>query len=655
MGSFAVRALFAFLIFASVSFTFHMPAHAVDGTQAAKVAASMDAADKKDWVLSRRLAQQAGGQAALDLADWRLLSAGEGSWPQYRDFIARAGDWPNLKRIRKEGERTMPRGVTLAEIDAFVGTEGIQTGTGAVRRAEALIDAGRAAEADETVIRAWRELSLDPNEFSLFRSRFSGAIRPHHQARADMLLWRGLTSEAMSMKPLVSDGWARLIDARVKLRRRADGVDAAINAIPGSLAGDPGLAYERFVWRMRKSLYDSATDLIQSQTSSPASLGRPDEWGPRRRLLVRRLYRQGQHIAAYNLANQNHMTGGSDYSDLEWLAGWIALRRMSDPDRAIAHFTRFNAVVETPISLGRGAYWMGRAYEAKGDQAQARQWYLEGAKYQTSFYGQLAAEAVGAPIDPFLTAGTNGNWQNTGFAGRTVTEATRLLSRGGDRRRAHWFLTHIASTLSSYDDLAGIAHLATELGRDDAAIRISKIAAGKGHVLEGYYYPVTGLARFNQGVEPALAMAIGRQESELNPEAISPAGARGLMQLMPATAQKVSGWVGVPYSKAQLTTDWQYNATLGQTYLARRLDQFGGSVAMAAAAYNAGAGRVDQWIAAYGDPRSSGIDWIDWLETIPFNETRNYVQRVLEGLNVYRNRIAGQPVAFNTRRDALGQ
>lgn len=654
-GPFAVRALIFSLILIAFSALTPLPAAAVTGAEAAQVAASMEAADRKDWVLSRRLAQQAGSQAAMDLYEWRLLSAGEAGWSQYRDFVTRLPDWPNLKRIREEGERTMPQGVSLVEIDAFVDAEGIQTGMGAIRRAEALAANGRAAEADEQIIRAWRELSLDGNEFSLFRSRYSGAIRPHHQARADMLLWRGLTSEAMAMKPLVSDGWAKLIDARVLLRRRADGVDAAINAVPSSLAGDPGLAYERFVWRMRKSLYDSAADLLQAQTGSAATLGKPELWGPRRALLARRLYRQGNYIGAYNLANQNHMTEGSDYADMEWFAGWVALRRMNDPDRAIAHFTRFTAAVETPISLGRGHYWMGRAYEAKGDQAQARAWYERGAEHQTSFYGQLAAEAIGAPIDPLLTQGPRGDWKTTSFAGRSVAEAARLLQMGGDRRRSHWFLTHIASTLNSYDDLAGVAHLAAELGRDDAAIRISKMATRKGHVLAGYYYPISGLAQFNRGVEPALAMAIARQESELNPEAISPAGARGLMQLMPATAQKVSGWVGVPYSKNQLTSDWQYNATLGQTYLARRLDQFGGSVAMAAAAYNAGAGRVDQWIGQYGDPRTGSIDWIDWMETIPFSETRNYVQRVLEGLNIYRNRIAGAPVAFNTKRDALGR
>lgn len=295
------------------------------------------------------------------------------------------------------------------------------------------------------------------------------------------------------------------------------------------------------------------------------------------------------------------------------------------------------------------------ALEARGDSSGAKRAYQDAAQHQTSFYGQLGAEVAGVAVDPAISAGPSGNWRNTSFANRTVTRAAQLLAQAGDRRRAHWFLTSMARNLESYDDLAGLANLAITVGRPDAAVRISKIAARKGHVIRGDYYPVTELASLNGGVEPALAMAIGRQESELNPEAVSPAGARGLMQVMPATARKVAGWIGQPYSQSRLTGDWRYNASLGQAYLARRVAQYDGSVAMAAAAYNAGAGRVDQWVQQYGDPRNGSVDWIDWMETIPFNETRNYVQRVLEGLQVYRNRLAGKPVAFRLKQDALGR
>lgn len=620
-----------------------------------QTAAAMAAADARDWGRARQLATAAGDPAAVDLYMWRLLSAGDGGWGDYREFVAKNAYWPNLRRIKAKGERTIPIGAPLTEIDVFLEFGEPQTGTGALRRAEALRREGRTAEADAQIVEAWRTLPMNASERANFLAAHGPLLRPHHEARADEMLWLSETGEAEEMKSLVSPGWAALIEARARLQRRSAGVDGALASVPGALLDHPGLAYDRFVWRMRRDLYADALALIQSRTATPAALARPDLWGPRRRLLVRWALRQGRAVEAYNLANLSHMSEGSDYSDLEWLAGWIALRRLNEPDRAVAHFTRFLAAVGTPISYGRGFYWLGRAHEAKGDDARARDAYARAAEHQTSFYGQLGAEKVGASVDPFLTSGPDGNWRQTSFANRSVTRAAQLLSEAGDRRRAHWFLTHIGATLNNYQDLAGLAQLAEELGRTDAAIRIAKIAARKGFVLRGHYYPVTGLAAYNAGVEPALAMAIGRQESELNPEAVSPAGARGLMQLMPATAQKVAGWVGQPYSRARLTQDWRYNATLGQTYLARRLDQFGGSVAMAAAAYNAGAGRVDQWIARYGDPRTGAVDWIDWLESIPFNETRNYVQRVLEGLQVYRSRIAGTPVAFQLKRDALGR
>lgn len=628
-------------------------AQAYDQIAAAQVQTMMTAADNKDWrgVLNEMTLSR--DPAVRDLGMWRILSAGEGQWADYRDFVARNPDWPNLRQIRTKGEQVMPGGLSLAEIDAFTDGE-IRTGRGALRRAEALAREGRQAEADEQIATAWRTLSLTAEEQATFRAEKSGVIRPHHQERADNLAWRGLTGEALAMKPLLSPGWAALIEARVRLRRRANGVDAAINAVPASLASHPSLAYERFVWRMRKNRYDGALEIIQANTATAADLGRPDEWGNRRRLLARRLLRQGRHVEAYNLANQNHMTEGSDFSDLEWFAGWVALRRMNDPDRAIAHFSRFVAAVGTPISYGRGYYWMGRAYKAKGDDKQAKDWYARAAAYQTSFYGQIAASTINAAIDPYLFAEPDGDWRATRFAGRTVVNAARLLNDAGDRRRTHWFLTHLADISESYDEFAGVANLALELNRPDAGVRIAKKATRKGHLLAGHYYPLSELATFNKGVEPALAMAIARQETELNPEAISPVGARGLMQLMPGTARKVTKQLGLPYSKARLTDDWRYNATLGQAYLVEQMSDFSNSIALTATSYNAGPHRSTTWIGRYGDPRTPNVDWIDWMEMIPFRETRNYAQRVIEGLQIYRNRIARAPVPFRNEQDARG-
>lgn len=619
------------------------------------VATIWKAAGEKRWARIRGIRDRTREDAVRDLADWLLLRGGQGEWGDYTNFILRAPEWPGLAKLRREGERKIPVGASLSDIDAFMGKSGALTGLGALRRAAALERRGSKLQAHAEIEHAWLSKSMKAEELREIRASYGSIVKKLDQQRADNMAWAGLTGDARAMKPYLTRGWSRLIEARTLLRRRGRGVDAAIKAVPTSLGGDPGLAFERFLWRMRKNRYDGALEIIEAQTADAASLGRPEEWSNRRRVLTRWLLRKGQVVRAYNLANRNHMNEGADFADLEWLAGWIALRKLNDPDRAIAHFSRFLAAVGTPISYGRGNYWLGRAHEAAKDPAGAVMWYDRAARYQTSFYGQLAAVKVGTPIDASLIDGGAGNWRGSRFAKSTAARAAALLSEGDQKHATHRFLVHFADIASSRAEFAAIAEYATTLGRPDAAIRVAKKAARAGYVLRGYYYPLTELADLNGPIEPAIAMAIARQESELNPEAISPAGARGLMQLMPSTARKVSRTVGLKYSRNRLTSDWRYNATLGQNYLAARLAEYDGSLVMAAASYNAGPARVKRWVRDRGDPRTSDVDWIDWVEMIPFRETRNYVQRILEGAQIYRNRIAGVPVAFRTEQDAIGE
>jgi soluble lytic murein transglycosylase len=305
--------------------------------------------------------------------------------------------------------------------------------------------------------------------------------------------------------------------------------------------------------------------------------------------------------------------------------------------------------VDTPISLGRAGYWLGRAAEALGDRDAAADAYAMAAKYQTSFYGQLAAERTGIDPDPALAGpARKADWRSAAFLRRSAGRAALLLHYAGDAGKVWAFLTAMARVEQSAGEIEAMATMALDMGRPHVAVRVAKIAAGRGMVLMAPYYPVTELALMKGDVDPEMALAIARQESELNPEAVSPVGARGLMQLMPATAKKVARNLGLDYSAAKLTADWQYNATLGQNYLRGLIDEFG-SLPLAAAGYNAGPNRVEQWIAQFGDPRSGSVDMIDWIETIPFLETRNYVMRVMEGLHVYRARIAGtvQPLRLS--------
>lgn len=460
------------------------------------------------------------------------------------------------------------------------------------------------------------------------------------------------------MLPLVPSDWQALAKARTAVRRDADGSTALINAVPPSLKDDPGLAYERYLYRVANGRWEDAEAFLLRRSASAEALGKPDMWMERRANLARQALRRGDVSAAYALAARNFGNGdsGSDYADAEWVAGYVALTRMNDPRRAAAHFERFRQAVFTPISVGRAGYWLGLAHERAGDAAAARAAYLAAAAHQTSFYGQLAAERVGAPADRRLAGEERApDWRRQAFMRSSVVQAGYFLSLAGDDARAAQFLRHAADGLPA-EQRAALAQMASDLGRPHVGVRIAKDAAGDGMLLANQSYPLHEIARTDWPVATEFALAIARQESEFNPRAVSPAGAKGLMQLMPGTAKQVSGALGIGYDAGRLTSDPMYNARLGTGYLAKMLARYDGSYVLAAAAYNAGPGRVDEWLAAFGDPRRPDVDTIRWIETIPFEETRNYVMRVMEGLHVYRARLNGaaSPVRLATDIERTG-
>ncbi|MEM8788381.1 MAG: lytic transglycosylase domain-containing protein [Pseudomonadota bacterium] len=618
-------------------------------SQPQQLAAALQAVAQKNYDQATALAARTGDRVSVDIVAWHRLRAGRGSWPEYADFLTGNADWPGLPLMRRQAERVMPAQLPGDQVRAFFARTKPQTGRGALIYAGALGSGDAGAERR----RAWTDLTLTRSERQNFLSRFGGELAGAHVARLDNLLWNGEREAAAEMLPLVGAGDAALARARIALQARQSGVDGLVAAVPAAQAGDPGLAYDRFRWRLAKDLWDGAEQMLAQRSTSAAALGRPEKWASNRRSIARRAMRQGRADTAYRLSSQHGLSAGSSYADLEWLSGYLALRYMNDPARAVAHFKRFQAAVETPISLGRAGYWLGRAYDAAGNVSAAREAYGYGARFQTSFYGQLAAERIGAAVDRSLArpAGVPG-WKNQGFARATPVIAALRLQAAGDTQLALRFLLHVEESLGPQEG-AALARLSMEMGQTAGAIKISKRVVRKGAVYPEIYYPVTPLAREAQAVPPELAMAVARQESELNPRAVSPAGARGLMQLMPRTAQKVSQQLGMQYSASRLITDPSYNGRLGTQYLADMLARYRGSVLLAAAAYNAGPGRVDRWLQTYGDPRRADLDAVDWIEHMPFRETRNYVMRVMESQHVYRARITGQVQDIGLSR-ALG-
>lgn len=606
---------------------------------------AMEAMRDGNWAAARITARQDGPEA-LDVVLWHFLREGKGDAAEVKDFLARNPDWPGLPYLREKSEAAMAE-ASNEDVLAFFFDDLPQTGAGALAHARALMAAGEEGLAEATIVLAWRTLVLSTDEQRAFLEGWGPLLADHHVARLDMALWRGWQRNAAAMLPLVDEGWQALARARLALRGSDAGVDALIAAVPEGLAAHPGLAYERFLWRVRKRRDSDAIDLLAENSTSAEALGEPWAWAGERRDLARESMRAGRVAEAYDIAARHFLSpdgGESDYADLEWLSGYIALRFLDRADLAVAHFENFRESVFTPISLGRAGYWLGRAHEALGQNDAAQQAYALGAQYQTSFYGLLAAERGGIAPDPKL-AGTEafGDWREAPFTQTSVFRAAILLLAAGEVSLGERFLTHLAEGLER-GEMGRLGKMLEDMRRPHVSVMLGKRAAQYGVELPGPYYAVPQeVVERDHPVPVELVLSIARRESEFDPVVVSGAGARGYMQLMPGTAREVSGWLGLDYEADRLLTDPAYNATLGAAYLSELSEQFGGNAVMMAAGYNAGPSRPNRWMEIYGDPRKGEVDVVDWIEFIPFDETRNYVMRVTESLPVYRARLGKPP------------
>lgn len=616
------------------------------------LAAALRSAAGKEWPQALTLARDA-APIGGDLILWQWLRDGQGKLGDYESFLARRPDWPGLPLLKEKGEIAVARSDDANRILAYFGTEKPRSGIGSVALVRALIALGRADEAKDEALRGWADLKFDAEAEAAMIAVAGNVLPVADDLRLDRILWaKTRKSEALRMLTRVSPDQAALARARLALQDDSADAPALVQAVPAALAQDAGLAFDRFDYRMRASRYDDAAELILSRSDSAATLGDPEKWGGRRADLARILMRQGSYKTAYQVAASHQMTTGDDYADLNFVAGFVALRHLNDPARALSHFTAMEAAVATPISQARAHYWIARAQEAGGQDASAE--YRTAAGYQTAFYGLLAAERLGMTLDPALVdvGAPTPDWKSASFANSSVLAAARAALAAGDRTLAKRFFLHLAEGLDNRE-LAALADMALRLEEPHIAVVLAKSAAERGLILPRAYYPIPEFIPDNLPVSRALALSIARRESEFDPAAQSSVGARGLMQVMPDTAAQVAKSLGEQSSADRLINDPAFNIRMGSSYLADLVGKFGPSVALVAAGYNAGPGRPTKWISEYGDPRK-GADIVDWIETIPFTETRTYVMRVAESLVIYRARLKGQPTPINITAELIG-
>ncbi|OSP53732.1 lytic transglycosylase domain-containing protein [Pseudoruegeria sp. SK021] len=611
---------------------------------AADLSVGLKAAAARDWPAAVAAVQR-DDEIVQAIIEWQRLRAGDGDFADYLSFIQTFPHWPGMPLLRMRGEDTIPSSSDPALVLAYFAGELPQTGYGILRFAAALEAVGQPQAAQTEAIRAWRSMDLDAVSETTLLAIYGEVLAAHHVVRADNLLWTGQISQAERMRPRVPPDYRAVMDARIALRTDAAGVDGFIAVVPDTYAGDPGLAFERAEWRARKGRTDDVLALYLERSATAEQLGRPEAWAPRRRTMARSLMRDGRGGEAYLLAAQHHLTEGNDFADLEWLAGYIALRKLDNPPAALSHFRQFRAGVQGPISLGRAGYWEGRAHEAMDQPAEAAAAYGFGAEFQVSFYGQLAAKRAGVSMDPLMTGGeVFPDYRNAAFTKSSVYLAGVALDKAGDLTLSGRFFAHLAESLSR-SEIGQLAAATEPLNAPYIQLQIAKRAAEQGHMLHRAYFPMMTVSTEGRAsVSPELALAIARRESEFHPAVVSPAGARGLMQVMPGTASDTAKVLGLPYSRDRLTEDPAYNAQLGTAYLQKLVDEFGPSIALVSAGYNAGPGRSRRWIDELGDPRQPEVDVVDWIEAIPFRETQNYIMRVSESLDPYRARQSGKVV-----------
>ena len=595
------------------------------------------------WDEALAVAAEATSPLPGKIIQWLYVSGrGTGaSFAEIAGFVDANPHWPRVEAMAAAAERALADqdGGDDTVVDWF-SRHPPRSGAGMARFATALAAHGRRADAVAWARQAWTAASLDIATERTLAREFGGELSAiDDAARAEWLLWRGLTGEAERMLPGLGDGERRLAVARIWLRDRRGGVDARIDAVPEELRADPRLVFERVRWRRRAGNADGAASLL---LESPAQSGPEWLWWQERQLLARNALGDGDPATAYDLARAHGQTSRARVSEAEWLAGWLALRHLADPQSAYLHFGREQAVVRTPVSLARAAYWAGRAAAAMGERAVAQSWYEEAARFPTTFYGQIAmaalpgADWIRMPPDPTPTLADADR-----VAANELSLACILLAELDRAEHMRPFLDALFAAAEGAGEIQVVLRLAAVLGRRDASVSIAKIALRDGLVLPEAGWPLSPEAGQSRAIETALVLAVIRQESEFDEGAISPAGARGLMQLMPATARSVAAAIRVRYEPGRLVGDAAYNVRLGTSHLAELVESFDGSYVLAIAAYNAGESRVRRWLRDFGDPREAGVDVIDWIERIPFSETRNYVQRVLENLAVYRAVLAG--------------
>ena len=601
---------------------------------------SLKSGDQKKWARSIKGIEKINDKVARKIIIWRWLIADDGvsSKKDLENFYQSSTTWPKINKVKAKIESKKVTNDIKKTLDWFQENPPI-TPIAKIKLSEILIKNNFIEEGNWLLKEAWVNNSFSYSEEKYILKSYKNIItNSENTKRLENLIWKRQWSSANRQLKRVSSDIKQFSIAKIKLSRRRGNVDQAIKNVPKSLINEESLIYERVKWRRKARLEKPSLELLLSyngEYSYPKKWWREVNYHTRKQLSYKNYKLATKILEQYNLSSKDYL------SEAQWLAGWLSLTFNKDPNSAYKYFSKMFLEVKTPISKARASYWAGKASEELGNREDLKIWYERAAAFPATFYGQLALKKLNREL--FLPSQSIEFNQNEfkKFKENELVRALILLLQVENRKLSRIFAMHLVTQAKNTKDILMLSKILNDFNQVSFSIFVGKKAIYNNIYIPSLNFPVPdtelmNLINKNTEIPLPVTLAITRQESAFDIKAKSRAGARGLMQLMPRTARITAKKNNYKYKRIYLTSRPAYNVKIGSFYFKEMLNKFNGSYVLALAAYNAGPSRVNRWLKTYGDPRKNEIDPVTWMELIPISETRNYVQRVIEGIYMYR-------------------
>lgn len=578
-----------------------------------------------------------------EFLNWYSLyhSNSKARFEDYNDFLSQDLIWPNQSLFKVRVESNLSHKLSNDDIHFWFIKNPPKTRSGLDLFVKILLKKNDTEKIKKIVQDYWIKHNFKRKEQKSFLKKYRKYLSfKSHQQRADRLLWENKKRQAQRMLQFLGKDYKKVVQARLKLSGRHKNVQSDVNRIPGKYLQDEGVLYDRLKWRRHKKLYDGA---IQILLNPPSAILHDKKWWKERDFFIRHYIAKKNYKLAYKLVNSHRQKKGLGLAEAEFLGGWLSLRYLNDAEQALGHFSKFFQSVKTPISKAKAAYWIARTYKQKDNKKEAENWYHISSQWPTTFYGQLSSYSLDSqkPLE-FKSNVSFSLEELKQYRKKSFVQILYMLSKINEKKLFDKFYYHLLNSIKSSHEYEMLATIVQELNRKDLVVWTSRIASLNHVFLLKHGYPILDDNYFVEGTNTYLVHGLIRQESGFNQHAVSRAGALGYMQLMPKTARYLSKKLKIPFRKSKIT-DKEYNLKLGSYYIKRQIDRNKGSLILALISYNAGPSRVDHWISKFGDPRQSSVDVIDWIEKVPFSETRGYIHRVLENAQIYKFIMGNEP------------